>query len=260
MWRIVFTALAAWPLRASAQAAAIPARDLLAYPIALTAEAPALGSQTGTGLWNPATALLPEGNRWRLGVAAMSAPSDFGISAQVGTIAVKWRRTTLGVTVARAAVGELLRTDTDPQSIGAEIPYSTMIMSLMAARRLSRHLVVGVALRSRNGRLDNVNRTGASLDAGMLAEHLGVLDLRVGASSFLWHPGNSERERASYSVGADIRVTGRDTARTVRAGYALQTTTGLSSEQFAFVTGRLGRWEARGGPVRTEIYGGANTR
>lgn len=260
MWCIAFAALAAWPLAAAAQAASIPGRDLLAYPIALTAEAPALGTQTGTGLWNPATALLPEGNRWRLGVAAMSAPSDYGISAQVGTIAFDWRRTTLGLTIARAAVGDLSRTDTDPQSIGSDIPYTTTIVSVMAARRLSPHLVAGLALRSRNGRLDNVNRTGASLDAGLLAEHLAVADLRLGASTFLWNPGNADRERASYSIGADFRLAGGDTARTVRAGYALQSTTGLSSEQFAFASGRWGRWEARGGPVRTEIYGGTNTR
>jgi hypothetical protein len=31
-------------------------------------------------------------------------------------------------------------------------------------------------------------------------------------------------------------------------------------EQFLFAEGRLGRWEARVGPVRTDIYGGSNTR
>src|ERR1035437_3617345 len=60
MRRIVFTVLTLSPLAAWGQSGEIPGRDLLTFPVGLTAEAPALGTTAGTGLWNPATALLPE--------------------------------------------------------------------------------------------------------------------------------------------------------------------------------------------------------
>jgi len=243
-----------------AQTRAIPGRDLLEFPIALTAEAPALGTQAGTGLWNPATAILPAGARWRLAAASMSAPADVAVSAQAGTFAGVWRGTTLGVTVLRAAVAGLSRTESDPQSIGDDIEYSTIVVSVVAARRLNPHLVAGVALRNRTGRLDDVSRSGLALDAGLLAEHLGRFDARVGASTFLFSAGGVARDRPSYLLGADGRVIGPDSAHAVRAGYSAQLTPGLSTEHFLFADGRWGHWEIRGGPARTQIYGGDNWR
>jgi hypothetical protein len=243
-----------------AQARAIPGRDLLEFPIALTAEAPALGTQAGTGLWNPATAILPPGARWRLAAASMSAPADVAVSAQAGTVAGLWRGTTIGATVVRAAVAGLSRTEFDPQSIGDDIEYSTIVVSAFAARRLNPHLAAGVALRRRTGRLDDVSRSGFALDAGLLAEHLTRLDARIGASTFLFAPGGFARERPSYSLGTDVRVIGPDSAHTLRGGYAAQLTPGLSSVHFLFADGRWGRWEVRGGPARTEIYGAGNWR
>jgi hypothetical protein len=58
MRRIVFTVLTISPSAAWGQSGEIPVRDLLTCPVGLTAEA--LGTAAGTGLWNPATALLPD--------------------------------------------------------------------------------------------------------------------------------------------------------------------------------------------------------
>jgi hypothetical protein len=260
MWRLAFALYLLCPAAGGAQSGAIPGRDLLAFPLGLTAEAAALGTQAGNGLWNPATVHLEGAGRWRLSAAAMSAPSEISVSSQVGSIAGVWRRTTLAFTVARAAVNDLPHTDSDPLAIGGDIAYSTLLLSAIAARRLSPHLIGGVALRSRNGRLDDVSRTGVSVDAGVYAEHLTSLDARAGASTFLLSPWAGSRERATWLVGADVRLVGADSARTVRAGYALQRTQDVSTEQFLFAAARWGPWEARGGPVRTAIYGTSNWR
>jgi hypothetical protein len=260
MWRLAFALSLVYPAAGRAQADAIPGRDLLAFPLGLSAEAAALGTLAGNGLWNPATAWLPDSARWRLSAASMSAPTDISVSAQVGSVAGRWRGTTLAITVARAAVNGLLRTDSDPQAVGDDISYSTLVISVLAARRLAPHLIGGVALRSRNGQLDELNRTGLSMDAGVIAEHLTALDARVGASTFLFSPWAGSRERPSWMMGADARILGADSTRTLRAGYALQIAQGLSTEHYVFAAARWGSLEARGGPVRTEIFGASNWR
>lgn len=260
MRRIAFTVLALSPIAAWGQSGEIPGRDLLTFPIGLTADAPALGNTSGSGLWNPATALMPEGYRWRLSVAAMNAPADIAVAAQIFSVASEWRNTTIALSVTRASVANILRTDTDPQSIGDPVPYSTTVISLVAARRLTPHLTVGAALRERNGALDDVNRNGTSLDVGAIADHLTRFDIRVGASSFLLAPGAAGAERPSWLLAADGRLAGPDSAHGARVGYSLQVAQSLFTEQYLFASARWGDWEVRGGPVRTNIYGEMNFR
>lgn len=260
MRRIAFTVLALSPIAAWGQSGEIPGRDLLTFPIGLTADAPALGNTSGSGLWNPATALMPEGYRWRLSVAAMNAPADIAVAAHIFSVASEWRNTTIALSVTRASVANILRTDTDPQSIGDPVPYSTTVISLVAARRLTPHLTVGAALRERNGALDDVNRNGTSLDVGAIADHLTRFDIRVGASSFLLAPGAAGAERPSWLLAADGRLAGPDSAHGARVGYSLQVAQSLFTEQYLFASARWGDWEVRGGPVRTNIYGEMNFR
>jgi hypothetical protein len=260
MQRIAFALVTTLPVLARAQSRQIPGRDLLDFPLGLTAEAAPLATQSGAGLWNPATAFLADSNRWRLGAAAMNTADDIGISAQLGFVAGAWRGTTFGLTIARAVVADLLRTDADPSSIGNEVPYSTLVISAIAARRLIPHIIGGLALRIRTGQLDDINRTGASLDLGILADHLTGNDIRIGASTFLLSPLGSGRELASLLLGADARVLGADSVHAVRAGYALTSTPGLSAEHYLFAAARWSQFEVRCGPVRTDIYGAFNTR
>jgi hypothetical protein len=260
MRRIVFTLLVTAPAAAWGQAGEIPGRDLLTFPIGLTAEAPALGTATGAGLWNPATLLLPEGSRWRLSVAAMNAPTDIAVAAQLFSIAGDLRGTTIGVSVARADVSDILRTDTDPTSIGNPVPYSTTVFSLTAARRVAPHIILGAALRERTGSLDDVNRSGLSVDAGIVADHMTSRDIRVGASTFLMSPGGAGAERASWLLGVDGRVAGPDSTHAVRAGYSLQIAQSLFTEHYFYASARWNAWEVRGGPVHTDIFGGSSVR
>ena len=243
------------------QSREVPGRDLLNFPLGLTGEAPPLGVQAGTGLWNPASALIEDSARWRVSVASMNAsPDDIGLSAQVGAIAVRWHQTTFGVTIARAAVADLLRTDADPQSIGNEIAYSTVLSSGIIARRFSPHFVGGLAVRFRTGQVDNIRRSAVSADFGVLAENFTSRDVRLGASTFLLRADGASGERTSFVIGGDARFLGSDSSRSMRAGYSLLNTPQLSAEHYAFAVVRWDRWELRGGPVRTEAYGASNVR
>lgn len=253
--------LVAHPMAARAQANAIPGRDLLSFPLARTAEPAALATLAGTGLWNPASALVPDSSRWRLVAAAMNAPADVAVSAEVLTVAFGgWRHTTFAFTLVTSSVGGIARTESDPQSVGPDVTYSTTVYSLIAAQQVTRHIAVGIALRDRYGRLDALHRHGLSLDIGAVADHLSPLDLRLGASTFLLHPGGRGAERASLLAAADLRVLGSDSTRTVRAGYGIEQTDGLSTEHFLYASGRWSAWELRGGPVRTTTFGETNVR
>ncbi len=229
------------------------------FPIGLVAESPAIGTLGGAGLWNPATTELTDGARWRLAAGSMNAPTDIAVTAQYAALSYLWNGSTFTASIMRANVGRLLRTDTDPLSIGDEIQYQTVLLSVGASRRVLPHLVAGVSLRSRNGRLDEVSRTSTSFDLGVVADHLTALDIRAGLSTFLLSP-STNRETPSLLVGVDLRVLGADTARTVRAGYSAQRASGLYTEHFAYASARWEKLEARAGAVETTVYHETNWR
>ncbi len=261
MWRNVFAVLACVPLCAAAQGGNVPGRDLLTFPVTLVVEGPATGDASGVGLWNPALTLLPTGSRWRIAAGAMTAPTDAAINAQYGGFSHSWRGTTVSVSVLRSSVGRLLRTDSDPLSLGEEVPYETVLLTAGVARRIAKHVVLGLAAHARSGLLDGISRSANSLDAGLLVDHLTPLDVSVGASSFLhttWTGAGSEL--AALLLGVDGRVFGTDSVHTLRAGYSYQRAVGLYSEQFAYGAGRWSMFELRGGTVRTDIYGQTNWR
>ena len=255
----ILAALLALPPCADAQNVVVPARDLLNFPIGLAGEAAAIGSQNASGIWNPAVIVMPDGWRWRIGAAAMnSAQDELGAQAQLVAVARRFGGTTFGATLLRASVSDLIRTDDSPLSIGDEIPYSTFMISLAAARRLTPWLTAGVAVRSRTGRADNVTRTSSSFDLGAVASHLGTFDASVGASTFLMPlPGGGMPDRMALQLATDFRVIGQDSSRSARAGVAVAHTEHGADEQFLFAAARWDRWEAHGGPVRTVNYGGA---
>lgn len=260
MWRKAFAVVLTLPVCAAAQSSAIPGRDLLTFPIGLVVEAPATGGVSGAGIWNPAATELADSNRWRLSVGSMNAPTDVAVTAQFFAVSHAWLGTTYTASMTRANVGKLLRTDTDPLTIGDEIQYQTVLLSLQASRRLLPHLVAGIAVRSRNGRLDDVSRTSTSVDVGVVADHLTPLDLRVGASSFLLSPSAMSRETASLLAGVDARVIARDTSHTIRAGYSFQRANGLYTEHFVYGSGRWDKLEVRVGTAETAIYQQTNWR
>ncbi|MFL5575374.1 MAG: hypothetical protein ACJ79S_05335 [Gemmatimonadaceae bacterium] len=251
-------ALSALPTAAVAQW--VPGRDLFDLPLGTLAEAPALASLAGVGLWNPAAIELPGGARGRLGVAALRTAAEQGISAQLvgGAVAVRGG-ITAGLSVARASVADLVRTGNDPQSLG-DISYSTTLLSAMLARRSPSHVVTGLALRYRSGVLEGTNRGAVGIDGGVLVDGLLGRDGRVALSSFLWSPGNRDDERATYTGAADLRVAGPGAGRELRGGYSYLVTEHGPREHFGFVSGRYGALLGRVGAARSTTFGQSRWR
>ena len=231
----------------------VPGRDLLTFPLGLTGEAAAFGSGAASGLWNPATGILERGERYRLGAAALSAPIDLALSGQVfhGATAIP-ALGTVSLSLAHAAVTDLLRTETDPQSIGDEVPYNTLVASVGVARRVQSHLVVGAAARWHTGHIEG--RTGQAFvtDAGVLADRLGTVDARLAVSTFLWSFDGSDAPVLNAAM--DARVAGTDSLRSLRVGGAYARTRGRSTESYPYVEARFGKFILRGGPVRVNAY------
>jgi hypothetical protein len=242
------------------EAQLVPGRDLLSFPLGLTAEAPAFGTNAGFGLWNPASVAVPAGARLRLAVGTMNAPVDVAVQAQLATVAGRWRNgTTFALSIASASVTDLLRTDSDPQSIGDEIPYATTLVSAIVARPLG-PVTLGIATRVRNGKLDNIARHAVSLDVGVISRGFGARDIRLAASTFLASPFSHQHERAELLTAVDGRVVGTDSLRTARAGVSASFADGLYRELYGYGSARWGRLEARGGVAHTEAFGHANWR
>ena len=243
---------------ATVGAQGVPGRDLLTYPLGLSGEAQAFGSGAASGLWNPATALVSGGERGRLAIAALNAPIDLGLTAVVLHAAIRKPIGKLSLSFARASVTDLVHTETDPQSVGNEIEYSTWVLSLGLARRIRQHVVAGVALRWQAGHV--YDRTGSALatDAGVVFDGLTTRDLRIALSGFLWTIDS--RQSPTLFAAADVRVAGEDTLRTVRAGFGISRTRSAVTEWYPYVDGRAGKVTVRGGPVRMDAYGSSSWR
>jgi hypothetical protein len=243
------------------EAQGVPGRDLLELPIATVAEAPVLASLAGDGLWNPATIWLRNGARLRLTGASLEGPADQGVSAQLLAAAYAIRpRTTVGLAVFRASISDLIHTQDDPQSIGGEIPYTTLMASASLARRTNEHVTMGVSLRYRYGELDG-DRSGAiGLDGGLIADGLRWRDARLAASTFLWRPASDAAASTRFSAGGDLRLVGTDSSRELRGGYAAAFTEHISREHYVFAAGRYGPVEARAGTLHLSAYGNADWR
>jgi hypothetical protein len=238
----------------------IPGRDLFDFPLGSVAEGGALALQSGDGLRNPAGVLLPAGARGRLSISSLLTSSEQGVAAQLASVAALWRGNTLALSFARASVTGIVRTDSDPQSVGGDVPYSALVVSALAARRPSRHVSAGAALRLLRGEFDVTTRTALGIDAGGVAEHLTRLDVRLAASSFFWKPASESGDGQTLSASGDFRALGTADSRAIRTGYAFSSSPGLSSEQYLFTSARYLAWEARTGLARTEAFSHATTR
>jgi hypothetical protein len=228
------------------RAQVVPARDLWEFPLGAVFEPAALAVEPGAGLWNPATTALRPTDRLRVGVASLSAGSAQGVDGQLLTVALR-RATgvTWGLSIARASVAGLLRTDSDPQTVG-DIPYAATMVSASAARVVIPHVTMGAAVRYRHGAADQEARTALAADLGVVADDLPWNHARVAISSFLWRPGREIDDRPALLIAADARVAGARTERQARLGYSYAGVNRGAREHGPFVSGRLDWLEARG--------------
>lgn len=255
-----FAAVAAFALADPSDAQRVPGRDLLHYPLGTLAEAPSLALDSGDGFQNPAAVRLPDGMKIRGTAVALNTGIDRGVSAQLAAVAVALpEQITVGFSAVHAAIDGIGRTVDDPQPIGRDIPYGTLVLSLSGARRSLEHLTTGIAIRYRTGALDGVQRSTIGLDGGVIADRVFGYDARVGLSSFLWSPGSGDGKDAAFTAAVDARALGPDSTHQARLGYSYTAADGASAGHYVFASGRFTRWIGRVGVARTETFGNADT-
>lgn len=247
-----------WASRLGAQP--VPARDLWEFPLGAVFEPAAVAVEPGTGMWNPATIALKPGERLRFGVASLSAGAEQGVDGQV--LGAGWRRAsgvTLGMSIARASVAGLVRTEVDPQTVG-DIQYNTTIVSLAAARLIVPHVTAGVSARYRSGRADVDARNAVAADLGVVADELPWNHARIAISSFLWRPGREIEDRPALLFAADARLFGSSAARETRLGFSYNGVNRGAREQGPFLSVRFDRLEGRAGWYETAAGARSVTR
>ena len=256
MCRMTFAAIAAAAALSPLKAQQVPGRDLFHFPLGTLAEAPALASAAAGGFWNPATLALGSADRMIFSAAALNSGTDEGVSAQIATMGYGLREGfTVGASVALSSVGDLIRTDTDPQSLGSDIAYrSTIISAIAAAERGPAR--IGLALRRRTGTVDLNRGRATSVDVGATLDRPHGLPFRAAISSFLLSPSRSI-ERATVLGAVEGYL---PTSVDVRAGVSYQQDEGGDRESFAYASTRVGLVDLRGGFARQSAYGMNTTR
>jgi hypothetical protein len=96
------------------------------------------------------------------------------------------------------------------------VPYSTLLISLTAAREIIPHVTGGVATRWRQGvQVDRDQRSAIAADGVVVPHDLPWHNARLAASSFfLWRPSREIEDRPAFLAAADARVLGDSVART----------------------------------------------
>ncbi len=244
MRRKFLCGLAAWLGGVSLQAQSVPARDLWEFPLGIILQPAALTADPAGGLWNPAVNGLLKGQQIRVGVVSLSAPSDIGVEGlAVGAAYRRDDNRVFSVSIARNAIGGIVRTEFDPQVVG-EIPYSSLMLTAGASAELLPNVRFGAALRWREGRMDTETRHALAADVGIQAEVPSFRKLRIGVSSFLWRPGREIDDRPSFLAAADAVLLSYTDLASLRAGYSLNAVNRGSREQGPYAQVQLDRLEA----------------
>lgn len=261
MYRNGFGALCLALSPALGAAQALPGRDLFEFPLGTVVEGGALAVRTGDGFRNPASVILAPTAVARLSVSSLMTGADQGVAGQVLGFAHRGPRDlTFAVSVARAAVSGIVRTDLDPQPLGGDVPYHAVLLSVHAAHRRSGRVTTGLALRYQRGEIDTHRRQALGVDAGVIVDSVAGRDVRVGASTFLWRPGSGAGEGPAFTGAADLRVAGADSLAQVRTSVAVSHAPGYARELAAGASLRYGLLEGRAGVARATFGGRSATR
>ncbi len=260
MHRVLVSGLAVFCCASGISAQAVPARDLWEFPLGAMYEPSALASEPGAGLWNPAMAALRRHERFRFGVASLSAGSAQGVDGQLLTASRRLESgTTIGLSAARVAISGLVRTETDPQTVG-DIPYATWLVSVTGAREVIPHLTLGTSLRWRYGRADQTAGEALAADLGAVLHDLPWRDARVALSSFLWRPGREIEDRPALTSAGDIRLAGSGEEHQLRGGVTYAHVNRGARESGPFISARGDRLEMRLAWLGTRVGGETVTR
>lgn len=259
MSRLIFAAVVSAVLTTAVAAQQVPGRDLLEFPLGTLAEPQALSSAMIAGLWNPANSALSSPDRAAFGFAGLTTPQEQGV--QLEMVGAEYRLSaplTANLSFADASVSDILRTETDPQTLGGSIPYGTSLLSAgLAGQR--RTLRVGVAARYRWATLDADHSGVVTVDAGAVLDSVAHTPVRIAASTFLFSPERS-REDATYFAAADLPLLHRDSTLVLRGGYALSHTEGRGGEDYAFATMSYHVFDASAGLSQSTAFGNTARR
>src|SRR5262249_38276469 len=248
----------------------VPARDLLEFPLGLLADAPALSTRMPASLWNPASRAADSSTRAAIGLAGLTTPQNQG--AQLGMVGAEYRirpGLSAALSFAQASVSDIIHTETDPQSIGGEIPYGTSLASagLAMTRRHSTFGVwsAGLAARYRWATVDQNNGGALSLDGGFIVDRILGTPLRGAASTFLLSARSDEAATFMAGGGAP-RFWGacsplrRGGLPLVRAGYSASVTQARGRDDYVFTSVDY-RWlNVTGGFDWTTAFGDQDRR
>ncbi len=263
MSRLTFAALASVLVSAPAVAQRVPARDLLEFPLGLLADAPALSTRMPASLWNPASRSADSSARGEIGLAGLTTPQNQG--AQLGMIGGEYRirpGLSAALSFAQASVSDIIHTETDPQSIGGEIPYGTSLLSAGVAltRQHSSFGIwsAGLAGRYRWATVDQDNGGAFSLDGGVIVDKILGTPLRGAASTFLFSPVRSD-EAATFMAAIDAPLLRRDST-VVRVGYSASVTQSRGRDDYVFTSVDYRWFNATGGFDWSTAFGDQDRR
>jgi hypothetical protein len=154
--------------------------------------------------------------------------------------------------LATVGVSDILRTETDPQSLG-EIAYRTSLVSASATHRVG-IAQVGAAIRRRGGTIDTDSRSAWGFDVGVVIPELPGIPVRIAASTFMAATATAE-EAATLLGGIEGPIVRRDSSWGIRGGYSIAFTEGRETEHYTYGTGTL-RWlDVQAGLARRVAYG-----
>ena len=189
---------------ASGQAAV--ASDLWQVAGATLVVPPPLAEDGSAALWMPATVLDSSGPLLRIGVEAIHAPSDVGVSGGIAAVGIRLGSVgTLNAVYGRLGVDGLVRTETSPEAIGGDVPVYAEVISLGFARRVATGLVAGAAVRSMAGQLDIVTREQLGLDFGLRYTDTNRITFAF-ATRFFDPTFRQASQAAVYSLAASYRT------------------------------------------------------
>ncbi len=263
MSRLTFAALASVLVSAPAVAQGVPARDLLEFPLGLLADAPALSTRMPASLWNPASRSADSSARAEIGLAGLTTPQNQG--AQLGMIGGEYRirpGLSAALSFAQASVSDIIHTETDPQSIGGEIPYGTSLLSagLAMTRQHSSFGMwsAGLAARYRWATVDQDHGGAFSLDGGVIVDRILGTPLRGAASTFLSQRSVVEKRRRSWRQSTRRCCVGTRTI--VRAGYSASVTQSRGRDDYVFTSVDYRWFNATGGFDWSTAFGDQDRR
>jgi hypothetical protein len=204
-WCVIalMAAIAGTARDASGQAAI--ASDLWRVAAGTLAVPPALAEDGSAALWTPAAVLPLPGPGVRIGVEAVHAPSEVGISGGLAALGVRLGPVgTLNVIYGRLGLDGLVRTETSPEGLG-DIPAYAEVVSVGLARALTPDLVIGTAVRSMAGQLDAQARTQVGVDFGV--RYTDPSRVSIGFATRFFDPTLRQAEQAaSYSLGTSYQT------------------------------------------------------